>query len=49
MAESPCVDRCALDEEGVCLGCGRTMAEIQGWASLSTAERRAVLDRVADE
>jgi predicted Fe-S protein YdhL (DUF1289 family) len=49
MTESPCVGRCALDEEEVCLGCGRTMAEIQGWASLSTAERRAVLDRVADE
>ncbi|MFB6167908.1 MAG: DUF1289 domain-containing protein [Halobellus sp.] len=49
MVESPCVDRCALDEEGVCLGCGRTMAEIRRWASLSTAERRAVVDRVARE
>ena len=28
---------------GACLGCGRTLTEIAGWASMSDAERRAVM------
>ncbi len=34
--ETPCVNVCLLDEEtGHCVGCGRTIAEIAGWATLS--------------
>jgi predicted Fe-S protein YdhL (DUF1289 family) len=41
-ATSPCVRVCALDERtGVCLGCGRTLAEIAAWSSMSEAERLA--------
>lgn len=41
-ATSPCVRVCVLDEPtGVCLGCGRTLAEIAAWPSLSEAERLA--------
>jgi len=33
-----------LDEEsGVCIGCGRTIEEIAGWASMTDGERRAVM------
>jgi len=28
---SPCRDICSLDPRGVCIGCGRTAAEIQEW------------------
>ena len=28
---------------GLCLGCGRTLDEIAGWAEMSTKERRAVM------
>jgi predicted Fe-S protein YdhL (DUF1289 family) len=42
--ETPCVNVCLLDEEtGHCVGCGRTIAEIAGWASLSDGERRAIM------
>jgi uncharacterized protein len=34
---------CVLDSERrICLGCGRTMAEIGGWLRMSDAERAAV-------
>jgi predicted Fe-S protein YdhL (DUF1289 family) len=42
--ETPCVNICLLDDEtGLCLGCGRTIAEIAGWAGMSDAERRDVM------
>jgi predicted Fe-S protein YdhL (DUF1289 family) len=42
--ETPCVNICLLDNEtDLCLGCGRTIAEIAGWAGMSDAERRAVM------
>jgi uncharacterized protein len=28
---SPCRDVCRLDAAGVCVGCGRTLAEIEEW------------------
>jgi predicted Fe-S protein YdhL (DUF1289 family) len=28
---SPCRDVCRLDTAGVCVGCGRTLAEIEEW------------------
>jgi len=40
---SPCVSICALDEEDICTGCQRTVAEIGRWARMDNAERRAVL------
>jgi predicted Fe-S protein YdhL (DUF1289 family) len=48
-AASPCTDQCRLNERGVCAGCGRTLAEIAAWESLSEAERRRVLARLARE
>jgi uncharacterized protein len=42
--DTPCVNICLLDPAtGACLGCGRTLAEIASWASMSDAERRAVM------
>jgi uncharacterized protein len=42
-ANSPCVKICVLDpERRICVGCGRTMAEIGGWLRMSDAERIAV-------
>jgi predicted Fe-S protein YdhL (DUF1289 family) len=37
-----------LDEaSGTCVGCGRTVAEIAQWATMSDAERRAVMATLA--
>jgi predicted Fe-S protein YdhL (DUF1289 family) len=40
---SPCVNICALDAHGYCLGCYRSIEEIARWASMSDAERSVVL------
>ena len=39
----PCVHVCALDEQDVCIGCQRTVAEITRWGRMDNAERREVL------
>jgi uncharacterized protein len=41
--ESPCVKICLYEPGlGLCLGCGRTLEEIAGWAAMSGAERRRI-------
>jgi hypothetical protein len=45
---SPCIKVCAVDgRTGLCMGCGRTLKEIAGWARLSEAERLDVMDGLA--
>ncbi|WP_232365825.1 DUF1289 domain-containing protein [Methylocystis silviterrae] len=45
MVDSPCIKICELDQDGVCVGCGRTRAEIAGWMSMSDAEKAQVVER----
>ena len=41
---TPCIDVCVVEpSSGLCVGCGRTIDEIGRWASLSEAERHAVM------
>jgi predicted Fe-S protein YdhL (DUF1289 family) len=41
---SPCIKVCAVSgRTGLCIGCGRTLAEIAAWGSLSEAERQAIM------
>jgi len=45
--ESPCVKICTYEPgAGLCMGCGRTLSEIAGWASFSDAERRRIMDEL---
>jgi len=38
--ETPCTRVCTLDPAtGLCLGCGRSLAEITRWTQMSDAER----------
>lgn len=39
---SPCTGVCRL-EDGSCVGCGRTTAQITQWSQLSEAERRQIM------
>jgi len=39
------VSICALDEQDVCTGCQRSVAEIGAWGRMDNAERRQVLER----
>jgi predicted Fe-S protein YdhL (DUF1289 family) len=41
--ESPCNKICAVDSvSGLCVGCGRTLAEIEAWTHLSSDERSRI-------
>lgn len=42
---SPCVHVCALDEDDICIGCQRDVAEITRWSRMDNPERREVLQR----
>jgi uncharacterized protein len=42
---SPCVRNCCLDDDNVCLGCGRSLDEIVAWSAASDAQKRAILER----
>ncbi len=45
--KSPCVKTCRIDDaSSYCVGCGRTLAEIAAWGSLSEAARREVMGRL---
>ena len=46
--ESPCIAVCMIDPgSGLCYGCGRTLPEIASWHLLDSAERHAVMARLA--
>lgn len=42
---SPCMRNCCLDDQDICLGCFRSLAEIIAWGGASNAERRATVAR----
>lgn len=43
--QSPCIGVCSMDDStGLCLGCYRTMDEIQGWWDLDNAQKQAVIN-----
>ncbi len=49
MIDSPCVRICTLDDNNVCIGCGRSLTEITGWTRFTNDERRRIIDRLADD
>jgi predicted Fe-S protein YdhL (DUF1289 family) len=42
---SPCVRLCTLDQTDVCVGCGRTLADITAWTKMSDEEKAACVHR----
>ncbi|PZW43448.1 DUF1289 domain-containing protein [Pseudomonas sp. URMO17WK12:I2] len=44
--KDPCISVCKFDE-GICLGCGRSKAEIKAWKKLDKAEQRLVVAEAA--
>ena len=45
---SPCVRNCCLDDDDVCLGCGRRLDEILAWHSADDSGRHAILVLAAE-
>ena len=45
--KTPCNRVCALHPvSGLCLGCGRSLAEIAGWIDFDAKERAAIMTRL---
>ena len=43
--KSPCISVCTMDEaSGLCLGCYRTIDEIQGWWDLDAKSQQKIVD-----
>jgi len=46
---SPCVSICQMDpQDGVCVGCYRTRAEIAAWRSMEQEDQMLLLDILRD-
>jgi len=45
--ESPCIDLCTLDDDDICVGCFRSIAEICAWGDAADDQRRLILQAVA--
>lgn len=46
---SPCIGVCTVDDDGVCMGCERTLDEIARWSQMSPDDKRRVLGRIAEQ
>lgn len=44
LVQSPCVRNCCLEDDDVCLGCGRALQEIVRWNEAGEDERRIILE-----
>lgn len=40
---SPCVRNCCLDEEDICIGCGRAVDEVIRWSDAGNKEKSEIL------
>lgn len=46
---TPCVNICAVDPiSALCIGCGRTIAEIADWSGMSEDERNVIMAGLAE-
>lgn len=47
--ESPCISICTMDDAtGFCIGCYRTLDEIQGWWDLDNTKKQAIVDEASE-
>lgn len=45
---SPCIRHCTLNDQDVCIGCGRTLADITGWTKMTEPEKAQCVARAAE-
>ncbi len=45
--QSPCVRKCTLDDDDVCVGCFRNIEEICAWGGASNEQRQQILNQAA--
>ncbi|PUA26893.1 MAG: hypothetical protein B0W54_20990 [Cellvibrio sp. 79] len=45
VVQSPCVRNCCLNEDDICLGCFRTLAEITRWGAVDNLIKEDIVLR----
>lgn len=45
MENGPCRRNCCLDQDDICLGCGRSLTEICGWHQADAAQKEQILQQ----
>ena len=45
---SPCIGVCKIDDEGLCMGCVRTIDEIRNWSIMLPEERNDALEKIQE-
>lgn len=45
---SPCTGHCALNQQQICSGCGRTKSEISNWRTMNEKEKEEAAIRSKD-
>jgi uncharacterized protein len=46
MIRSPCIAKCGLNENDICMGCGRTAVEIGLWIRYTDEQRLEIITRL---
>jgi uncharacterized protein len=47
MVKSPCINICLIDQKtDLCLGCGRSLIEIEKWTIYSEKEREEIIKKI---
>jgi predicted Fe-S protein YdhL (DUF1289 family) len=46
--KSPCVNKCGLNKDNWCVGCGRTVREIRIWKNASEKEQKEILAKISE-
>tara|TARA_R110000782_G_scaffold73615_16_gene147336 strand:+ start:217 stop:384 length:168 start_codon:yes stop_codon:yes gene_type:complete len=41
---SPCIDKCTLNKDGICIGCGRVIDEISDWNNASDEQKMMIIN-----
>ena len=45
--DSPCIDICTIDpNNGECIGCGRTLDEINNWTNFDNLKKKQILENL---
>ncbi len=45
MIASPCVRNCCLDQNDICLGCGRSLVQIKAWHGMDEKQKKQTLEQ----
>ena len=47
-AESPCIKLCTIDENGMCIGCFRTLNEIGNWLRYTDKQKHEINENLKE-